>query len=45
MLRAAAEAAAGVLAGDGADTDAVIAVFADSRPATDLDSEMKFPGR
>jgi len=44
LVHAAAEAAAAVLAGDGTDADDVIAVFADSGPATDWDSEMEYHG-
>lgn len=44
LVRAAAQAAAAVLAGGGADVSDVVAVFAGSGPATDWDSEMEFPG-
>ena len=44
LVRAAAEAAAAVLAGGDTDVDNVLAVFADSGPATDWDSEMEYPG-
>jgi hypothetical protein len=44
LVHAAAQAAAAVLAAGSVDVDDVIAVFADSGPATDWDSEMEYPG-